>query len=43
MKILEFDKENFKIKAQGFGETFNLDKHPQVIINRFFLLNKLLI
>lgn len=29
VKILEFDKENFKIKARGYGETFDLDKHPQ--------------
>jgi SHS2 domain-containing protein len=29
VKILEFDKENFKIKAVGYGEIFNLEKHPQ--------------
>lgn len=29
VKVLEFDKENFKIKARGFGETFELGKHPQ--------------
>ncbi|XP_046667828.1 protein archease isoform X2 [Homalodisca vitripennis] len=29
VKILEFDKENFKIKARGFGETFEIGKHPQ--------------
>lgn len=29
MKILEFDRENFKIRARGFGETFELGKHPQ--------------
>ncbi|KAI5733206.1 hypothetical protein M8J76_008869 [Diaphorina citri] len=29
VQILEFDKENFKIKARGFGETFELGKHPQ--------------
>lgn len=29
VKILEFDKENFKIKARGYGETFDLAKHPQ--------------
>ncbi|GAB6030222.1 Protein archease [Chamberlinius hualienensis] len=29
VKITEFDRENFKIKASGFGETFTLGKHPQ--------------
>ncbi|KAG8192959.1 hypothetical protein JTE90_028082 [Oedothorax gibbosus] len=29
VEILEFDKENFKIKARGYGEIFDLDKHPQ--------------
>ncbi|XP_077989840.1 protein archease-like [Glandiceps talaboti] len=29
VKILEFDRENFKIKAEGYGETFDLKKHPQ--------------
>ncbi|KAI5702490.1 hypothetical protein M8J75_000690 [Diaphorina citri] len=29
VQILEFDRENFKIKARGFGETFELGKHPQ--------------
>uniref|UniRef100_A0A1B6KSH9 Archease domain-containing protein n=1 Tax=Graphocephala atropunctata TaxID=36148 RepID=A0A1B6KSH9_9HEMI len=29
VKILEFDKENFKIKARGFGEEFKIGKHPQ--------------
>lgn len=29
VKILKFDKENFKIKARGYGEIFDLDKHPQ--------------
>lgn len=29
VKILEFDKENFRIKARGYGETFTLGKHPQ--------------
>uniref|UniRef100_A0A1B6EF07 Archease domain-containing protein n=1 Tax=Clastoptera arizonana TaxID=38151 RepID=A0A1B6EF07_9HEMI len=29
VKILEFDKVSFKIKARGFGETFDLGKHPQ--------------
>lgn len=30
VEITEIDLENFKIKAKGYGETFNLDKHPQV-------------
>ncbi|XP_062520402.1 protein archease-like isoform X1 [Corticium candelabrum] len=29
IKITEFDNENFKIKAEGYGETFDLKKHPQ--------------
>jgi len=29
VKIIEFDKENFTIKARAFGETFDLNKHPQ--------------
>ncbi|UYV78438.1 ZBTB8OS [Cordylochernes scorpioides] len=29
VKILEFDKENFKIKARGFGEIFDISVHPQ--------------
>ncbi|GFT49927.1 hypothetical protein NPIL_302281, partial [Nephila pilipes] len=29
VKILSFDRENFKIKARGYGEIFDLDKHPQ--------------
>jgi len=29
VKILEFDRLNFTIKAVGFGEIFNLKKHPQ--------------
>ncbi|CAH1398528.1 unnamed protein product [Nezara viridula] len=29
IRILEFDRENLKIKAQGFGETFMIGKHPQ--------------
>uniref|UniRef100_T1JD31 Archease domain-containing protein n=1 Tax=Strigamia maritima TaxID=126957 RepID=T1JD31_STRMM len=29
VQILEFDKEKFRIRAKGFGETFDLDKHPQ--------------
>ncbi len=27
--ITEFDKDSFKIKATGYGETFDLSKHPQ--------------
>ena len=27
--ITEFDKENFKIKARGYGEEFQIGKHPQ--------------
>ncbi|CAG5115629.1 unnamed protein product [Candidula unifasciata] len=29
IKITEFDLETFKIKAQGFGESFDTAKHPQ--------------
>jgi SHS2 domain-containing protein len=29
VEILEWDKENFKIKAKGRGEVFDLEKHPQ--------------
>ncbi|XP_065214707.1 protein archease-like [Planococcus citri] len=29
VKIIEFDRENFRIKARGFGETFQIGKHPQ--------------
>ncbi|XP_070534136.1 protein archease-like isoform X2 [Ptychodera flava] len=29
IKILEFDRENFRIVAEGYGETFDLSKHPQ--------------
>jgi len=29
VKITSFDRENFKISAVGFGETFDLRKHPQ--------------
>ncbi|KAK7485633.1 hypothetical protein BaRGS_00023082 [Batillaria attramentaria] len=29
VKIVEFDKENFRIKAEGYGETFDISKHPQ--------------
>ncbi|ELU16024.1 hypothetical protein CAPTEDRAFT_121617, partial [Capitella teleta] len=27
--ITEFDKENFKIKCKGYGEMFDISKHPQ--------------
>ncbi|KAK2158253.1 hypothetical protein LSH36_174g07008 [Paralvinella palmiformis] len=27
--ITAFDKENFKISAIGYGETFDISKHPQ--------------
>lgn len=27
--ITEFDRENFKIKAVGYGEPFDIQKHPQ--------------
>jgi len=27
--ITKFDRDNFKIRATGYGETFNLSKHPQ--------------
>lgn len=29
IKIVSFDRENFKIQARGWGETFDLSKHPQ--------------
>ncbi len=29
VEIVEWDKENNKIKAIGRGEVFDLDKHPQ--------------
>lgn len=29
VKITEFDRINFKIIATGYGETFDLKKHPQ--------------
>eukprot|EP00035_Acanthoeca_spectabilis_P024293 m.453207 g.453207 ORF g.453207 m.453207 type:complete len:219 (-) comp20455_c0_seq1:386-1042(-) len=29
VKILELDSEAFKIRVQGFGEVFDLTKHPQ--------------
>lgn len=27
--ITSFDRDNFKIKAVGHGETFDISKHPQ--------------
>ncbi|XP_067666955.1 protein archease-like [Haliotis asinina] len=29
VKITEFDTENFRIKAEGYGEPFDISKHPQ--------------
>ena len=29
INILEFDEVNFKIKCEGYGEPFDLQKHPQ--------------
>eukprot|EP01121_Diplochlamys_sp_Union-15-3_P010129 TRINITY_DN2817_c0_g1_i1.p1 TRINITY_DN2817_c0_g1~~TRINITY_DN2817_c0_g1_i1.p1 ORF type:complete len:152 (-),score=31.93 TRINITY_DN2817_c0_g1_i1:195-650(-) len=29
IEIVEFDRKNFKIKANALGEEFSLDKHPQ--------------
>lgn len=29
MKILEFDRTQLRIKAIGYGEEFQLGKHPQ--------------
>jgi SHS2 domain-containing protein len=29
VRITSFDKVNFKIKAVGYGETFDIAKHPQ--------------
>lgn len=29
VKVLEFDKEAFRIKARAYGEIFDLGKHPQ--------------
>lgn len=29
VKILEFDTDNFKIKARAYGEEFTIGKHPQ--------------
>merc|ERR1712055_61887 len=30
IEILNFDLNNFKIKARGYGEPFDISKHPQV-------------
>lgn len=38
--ITECDLENFRIKATGYGETFDLDKHPQVDFLGFFSKKK---
>jgi len=29
VKIVEFDAENFRLKALGYGEPFDISKHPQ--------------
>merc|ERR1712190_488240 len=29
VEILSFDQDNLKIRARGFGERFDLSKHPQ--------------
>ena len=29
VKITEFDREKFKIKAEAYGEEFKIGKHPQ--------------
>ncbi|XP_005092249.2 protein archease-like [Aplysia californica] len=29
VKITEFDAENFRLKAEGYGEPFEISKHPQ--------------
>lgn len=29
IKIIEFDRENFRIKAKGWGDEFDISKHPQ--------------
>lgn len=29
VKIVEFDLDNFRIVAEGYGETFDISKHPQ--------------
>ena len=35
--ITEFDTEAFRIKAIGYGEVFDLEKHPQENIENLFL------
>ncbi|CAH8669973.1 unnamed protein product [Schistosoma bovis] len=30
VKITEFDKEKFHIKSSGWGEPFDISKHPQI-------------
>ena len=30
IEILNFDLDNFQIKARGYGEPFDISKHPQV-------------
>jgi hypothetical protein len=29
IEILDFDREAFRIRARGYGEEFNKEKHPQ--------------
>ena len=29
VEVVEFDREQFRIRARGYGETFDLEKHPQ--------------
>ncbi|XP_076456832.1 protein archease-like [Babylonia areolata] len=29
VKIVDFNRENFEITAEGYGETFDISKHPQ--------------
>ncbi|XP_037069506.1 LOW QUALITY PROTEIN: protein archease-like [Pollicipes pollicipes] len=29
VEIVEFDRQEFRIRARGYGEPFDLDKHPQ--------------
>jgi SHS2 domain-containing protein len=40
--ITEFDAENFKIKSTGYGEQFDLAKHPQASLELDFDLNTVL-
>ncbi|CAH8664991.1 unnamed protein product [Schistosoma bovis] len=39
VKITEFDKEKFHIKSSGWGEPFDISKHPQVGYTLRFVLN----